>query len=324
MTRPGGIKKSMSHTAQTEKAKLLELDSYLSSKIIGQSHVIPRVSSVLRRGQLGITDPHRPKGSFLFLGPTGVGKTEITKAFTSYLLGNPEQVMARFDMSEFQNQSSLGILIGQNNSETGVIGKRLSSGKIKVILFDEIEKAHTLILDILLQILDAGRITLANGETQDLTDKYIVCTSNIGAGNAMQMTRSDFTSVERTVMNELQNTLRPELVGRFSEKIVFQRLSYETQRKIGEKVIKDVTGRLKGKGYEVEIEEAVIEYLIRVGIHKTLGARPMRDTVERHVEGALAINLLNGGSGCGKIIVDSAMHGLLFMEREAEPVSTEM
>jgi ATP-dependent Clp protease ATP-binding subunit ClpB len=296
------------------RSKLLDLDHHLSSRIIGQSHVIPRVISVLRRGELGLTDPQRPKGSFLFLGPTGVGKTEITKAFTEYLLGRADTVMARFDMSEFQNQSSLGILIGANNHESGVIGKRLGTGHIKVILFDEIEKAHTLILDILLQILDAGRITLANGETLDLTDKYIVCTSNIGAANAMQMTRSDFTSVERTVLNELQNTLRPELVGRFSEKIVFQRLSYETQRKIGEKVIKDVTTRLSSKGYHLTIHEAVIEFLIRVGIHKTLGARPMRDTVERHVEGALAVNLLNGGSGCGEVIVDSAMHSLLLME----------
>lgn len=294
-----------------DRKKIVLVQRHLSSKVIGQDQAVNRVAKVLHRGELRLTNPERPKGSFLFLGPTGVGKTELTRVFTEYLFGSAQEHLARLDMSEYQVQNSLSVLLGANNSECGVLGHRLSTGKVKVLLFDEIEKAHPLVLDILLQILDAGRVTDATGKTWDLTDKYIVCTSNIGSGSAMEMTKSDQVTVERTVLQEVDNILRPELVGRFNDRIVFRRLDYEVQRAIGLKIIEDVVARLRETGYLIEVDDNVLEFLVREGIHKRLGARPMRNAVESHIENAVAASLLSDGYGSGKLVVDSALKGLL-------------
>ena len=147
-------------------SKLRGLETHLRANIKGQDHVIPRITSVLHRGELNLTHPERPKGSFLFVGPTGVGKTEITIAFTEYLCGR--DALHRFDMSEFQNQSSVGLLLGASPTEAGMLGHALAQETRGTLLFDEMEKAHPLVLDLFLQILDAGRITLANGKTIDL------------------------------------------------------------------------------------------------------------------------------------------------------------
>ena len=148
--------------------KLRHLERHLKSNIKGQDHVLPRICSVLQRGELNLAHPNRPKGSFLFVGPTGVGKTEITIAFTEYLCGSDH--LHRFDMSEFQNQSSVGLLLGNSSTDTGMLGRALDKNACGTLLFDEMEKAHPLVLDLFLQILDAGRITLANGETRSLNN----------------------------------------------------------------------------------------------------------------------------------------------------------
>jgi ATP-dependent Clp protease ATP-binding subunit ClpB len=147
--------------------KLRHLETHLNANIKGQEHVLPRICSVLKRGELGLAHPSRPKGSFLFVGPTGVGKTEVTVCLSDYLFG--PGYLHRFDMSEFQNQSSVGLLLGSSNSETGMLGHALTQHDGGTLLFDEMEKAHPLVLDLFLQILDAGRITLANGETKSLS-----------------------------------------------------------------------------------------------------------------------------------------------------------
>jgi ATP-dependent Clp protease ATP-binding subunit ClpA len=211
--------------------RLASLPAILSRNIIGQDHVLGRVEAVLRRGELGLTHPRRPKGSFLFLGPTGVGKTELTLTFGHHFFG--ENCVARFDMSEYQEQKSVGLLLGEHRDEEGLLGKRIKHTGAKVILFDEIEKAHPLVLDLFLQMLDAGRITLATGETLDLTEFYIVATSNIGASNLMEMSETvPFRTLERVVFEQVDQQLRPELVGRFTEKLVFRRLTYDVQRRI--------------------------------------------------------------------------------------------
>ncbi|HEY0256869.1 MAG TPA: AAA family ATPase, partial [Candidatus Methylacidiphilales bacterium] len=244
----------------------------LGQNIIGQDHILERVEPVLKRGELGLTHPRRPKGSFLFLGPTGVGKTELTLTFSRHLFG--EEQVARLDMSEYQDPKSVNLLLGEHRDEEGILGSRIKRARAKVLLFDEIEKAHALILDLLLQILDAGRITLATGETLDLTDYYIVATSNIGATNVMEMAETvPFRTVERVVLEQVDMHLRPELVGRFSEKLVFKRLTYESQRRICLKVIGDEQERLSRRGYRVRESEEAIEFLLRAGIHKRLGAR---------------------------------------------------
>jgi ATP-dependent Clp protease ATP-binding subunit ClpB len=296
--------------------KLGSLSVALNRNIIGQDHVLGRVEAVLRRGELGLTHPRRPKGSFLFLGPTGVGKTELTLTFTRHLFGDDR--VARFDMSEYQEQKSVGLLLGEHRNEEGILGRRINHGGAQVVLFDEIEKAHPLVLDLLLQILDAGRITVATGETLDLTRLYVVATSNIGASNLMEMSETvPFRTLERVVLEQVDQQLRPELIGRFSEKLVFRRLTYEVQRQICLKVIRDEQERLSGKGYQVKESNEAVEFLLRAGIHKKLGARPMRDCVERNIQNAIAADLMVGGNGCGVLRFIPLGH-CLGLERSAE------
>jgi ATP-dependent Clp protease ATP-binding subunit ClpB len=231
---------------------------------------------------LNLAHPKRPKGSFLFVGPTGVGKTEITIAFTEYLCGSDH--LHRFDMSEFQNQSSVGLLLGSSSTDTGMLGRALDKHSRGTLLFDEMEKAHPLVLDLFLQILDAGRITLANGETRNLNNYYIVFTSNIGAGEAMRMESSAFSTIERTVLRRVDQVLRPELVARINEKLVFNRLPYAVQREICELMIWREVERLNQLGYNLTVNAATVENLLREGFHRTLGARPMRNTVDRYFQ----------------------------------------
>jgi ATP-dependent Clp protease ATP-binding subunit ClpA len=267
-------------------AKLRHLETHLKANIKGQDHVLPHICSVLQRGELNLAHPNRPKGSFLFVGPTGVGKTEITIAFTEYLYGADH--LHRFDMSEFQNQSSVGLLLGNSSTDTGMLGRALDKNTRGTLLFDEMEKAHPLVLDLFLQILDAGRITLANGETRNLNNYYIVFTSNIGAGEAMRMESSAFATIERTVLRRVDQVLRPELVARINEKLVFNRLPYAIQREICELLIGYEVKRLHRMGHALVVEPSTVENLVREGFHRTLGARPMRNTVDRFLQGMAA------------------------------------
>jgi ATP-dependent Clp protease ATP-binding subunit ClpA len=270
--------------------KLRHLEPHLKSNIKGQNHVLPRVCSVLQRGELGLAHPNRPRGSFLFVGPTGVGKTEITIAFTEYLCGSDH--LHRFDMSEFQNQSSVGLLLGNSSTDTGMLGGALDKNTRGTLLFDEMEKAHPLVLDLFLQILDAGRITLANGETRNLSNYYIVFTSNIGAAEAMRMESSAFATIERTVLRRVDQVLRPELVARINEKLVFNRLPYAIQREICELMIGREVERLNRLGHNLVVEPATVEILMREGFHRTLGARPMRNTVDQYLQMHVSQSLL--------------------------------
>ena len=270
--------------------KLRNMEPHLKSNIKGQDHVLPRVCSILQRGELGLAHPSRPRGSFLFVGPTGVGKTEITLAFTEYLCGADH--LHRFDMSEFQNQSSVGLLLGNSSTDTGMLGRALDKNARGTLLFDEMEKAHPLVLDLFLQILDAGRITLANGQTRNLNNYYIVFTSNIGAAEAMRMESSAFATIERTVLRRVDQVLRPELVARINEKLVFNRLPYAIQREICELMITKEVERLNRLGYQLAVKAETVELLVREGFHRTLGARPMRNTVDRYLQQQVSETLL--------------------------------
>ena len=271
--------------------KLRHLETHLNANIKGQEHVLPRICSVLKRGELGLAHPSRPKGSFLFVGPTGVGKTEVTVCFSDYLFG--QGYLHRFDMSEFQNQSSVGLLLGSSNSETGMLGHALAQHDGGTLLFDEMEKAHPLVLDLFLQILDAGRITLANGETKSLSGYYIVFTSNIGSADAMRMESSAFATIERTVLRRVDQALRPELVARINEKLVFNRLPYAIQREICELMIGREVERLNQLGLNLVVGSVTVERLVRDGFHRTLGARPMRNTVDRFLQELAATPILS-------------------------------
>lgn len=277
------------------------LEPHLHSRIIGQEHVIPRVCSVLERGHLGLQPPGKPLGSFLFLGPTGVGKTETALESSRYLFG--EDHLFRFDMSEFLHLDNVKLFLGDESGSPGRLGKVLAEHRRGILLFDEIEKAHQLIWDLFLQMLDAARITLADHRTYDLSGFYIVCTSNIGSQQLMRPSRLDFTTLERAVLAELHRHFRPELIGRFDEKIVFRPLSLESQRAIGQLAIDEELARFRGMGYELTVSPEAFEFMVRRGIHKTLGARPMKKTVQKLLGDALRDTLKAGKRGAGSVIV---------------------
>jgi ATP-dependent Clp protease ATP-binding subunit ClpA len=277
----GTILCQMQHNIENLKG----LYSHLLDHIRGQEHLIGKVCSVLTRGELGIQNSGRPKGSFLFVGPTGTGKTELALKFTDYLFG--QNHFHRFDMSEFQTQEAIHILLGKTTQEGGLLGQILDKQQGGTLLFDEMEKAHPQVLDLFLQVLDAGRITTSDGVTRSLNRFYIVFTSNIGAKDAMRMVHAPFSSVENTIMMQVNQQLRPEMVARINEKLIFKRLDYEILREICELMIDKEMKRLAGLGYELTISEEAKEFLVQKGFHKDLGARPMRDAVEKHIQDAL-------------------------------------
>jgi ATP-dependent Clp protease ATP-binding subunit ClpA len=273
---------------------LRQLQPYLGDRIRGQNHVNPPVVSALHRGELGLTTPNRPRGSFLFLGPTGVGKTELSLAFTDYLLGKDK--LFRFDMSEYQTQESLGVLLGGRIGEIGLLGMAVARSATGTLLFDEIEKAHPRVLDVFLQVLDAARVTMASGETLDLSGFYVVFTSNIAAAEIINLQHSSFATMERHVLAKAQRRLRPELYARISEKLVFNRLSYDVQMEIAHLHIARELFFLRDRGFDLTVGQAVVSFLMQRGFHPRLGARPLRDTIEKYLRGAVANALLTGVS----------------------------
>jgi ATP-dependent Clp protease ATP-binding subunit ClpA len=293
----------------TKLAKLHELDALLPREIRGQSHVLPRIISAVRRGELGLAKPGRPRGSFLLLGPTGVGKTETVVVTTAHLFG-PERLF-RFDMSEFQTQEALGLLLGARLGETGYLGAVRERAAAGSLLFDEAEKAHPRVLDILLQPLDAARLTVATGQTFDFSGFYVWLTSNIGSAESLSLQHSTDATLERHVLTRAQQALRPELFARITEKPVFHRLSYEHQLEIAEKFLEREIRFLAARGHKLELDPAVLPFLVRKGFHAKLGARPMRDAVESLVGGAVADALLAGRDACGVLAMDETRDSLV-------------
>jgi ATP-dependent Clp protease ATP-binding subunit ClpB len=284
--------------ARLERLRLLH--TKLGEQILGQEHVLPRIVSVLHRGELGLTTPGRPRGSFLFLGPTGVGKTELTLAFSRYLFG--EERLFRFDMSEYQTQESLGNLLGGRLDEEGLLGRPMERGDEGTLLFDEIEKAHPRVLDLLLQILDAARVTLATGRTLDFSGFYVVLTSNLGAAEILNLQHSSFTTMERHVLARAQQALRPELFARITEKVVFNRLEYEVQLAIASQLIDREREHFRAQGLEMGVDAGVLPFMVRYGYHPRLGARPMRDAIEKHIRDAWVDAMLSNPNTRGGIL----------------------
>ena len=289
--------------------RLRQADGVLRKEIRGQNQVLPRVVSVVRRGELSLTKPARPRGSFLLLGPTGVGKTETVVVLTNQIFG-PEKLF-RFDMSEFQTQESLGLLLGARLGEAGYLGAVRERAAEGSLLFDEAEKAHPRVLDILLQLLDAARITIATGQTLDFSGFYIWLTSNIGSAELMGLQHSNEATMERHVLSRAQQALRPEIFARITEKLVFGRLSYEHQLEIAEKFLAREIEFLADRGHALDLDKAVLAFLVRKGFHPKLGARPMRDAVEKQIGDALAEHLLAGKNSGGRLLVDESRDCLI-------------
>jgi ATP-dependent Clp protease ATP-binding subunit ClpA len=315
MRRSSGLLIAMNLAAKTDEERaelhyrLQNLEANLRQRIRGQDHVIPRVVSILQRGELGLTKTTRPKGSFLFLGPTGVGKTETSLVFTEFLFGRDK--LFRFDMSEYQTQESLGVLLGGKLGERGTLGLAFDKAGFGTLLFDEIEKAHPRVLDILLQILDAARVTMASGDILDFSTFYIVLTSNIGAIGIIHMQHSNHATMERHVLTRAQQALRPELFARITEKIVFNRLKYDEQLEIANLLLASELEFLKAKDYQLRPDNSVLPFLVQRGFHPKLGARPLRDAIEKLVGDSVATDLLCGGTGSGTLSADHSMNCLI-------------
>lgn len=299
----------MNKTPDSHKlTNLQELDVLLPREIRGQSHTIPRIVSAVRRGELGLTKPSRPRGSFLLLGPTGVGKTETVVVTTNHVFGDGK--LFRFDMSEFQNQEALGLLLGARLGEIGYLGAVRDRAAEGSLLFDEAEKAHPRVLDILLQLLDAARLTVATGQTLDFSGFYVWLTSNIGSAELMSLQHSNEATLERHVLTRAQQALRPEIFARVNEKLVFHRLSYEHQLEIAEKFLSREIEFLAARGHRIELDKTALPFLVRKGFHPKLGARPMRDAVEKLVGDAVTECLLAGRPACG-ILAHDELHDRL-------------
>jgi len=292
--------------------KIADLKDHLTTNIIGQDKAIGKACSVLQRGALKLSHPDRPLGSFLFVGPTGVGKTELTKCFTKYLFPGDHHLL-RFDMSEYQNKEQLEVLLGDGSNAQGQMGRlfdlnRDEQGNLRggTILFDEIEKAHPDLLLILLQVLEDGRLTLRDGTTLNLANFFVVLTSNIGASEAMEMRKSTSETIERVVFSLVREKLRPELVGRITEMVMFERLEYDVQVKIARLMMDREIQRLSQQlETTITYDEEVLEFILIEGFNSRFGARPLRRFIEHTVGNFMAENILKKQYTTKPIVITS-------------------
>lgn len=297
---------------QDENEKLKNLEKELHQRVIGQNEAVEAVAKAIRRGRVGLKDPNRPIGSFLFLGPTGVGKTELSKALAESLFGN-EDSMVRVDMSEYMEPHSVSKLIGSppgyvGYDEGGQLTEKIRRKPYSVILFDEIEKAHPDVMNMLLQILDDGRLTDSNGRTVNFKNTVIIMTSNIGArmitdkttlgfsnmDNTEESIQKEYDNTKKEVMNELKKQLRPEFINRIDEIIVFHKLSETDIRQIIDVMLKQVQDRLKEQEIDVEFDDRVKEYISKKGIDTKYGARPLKRAIQSNIEDKIAESILDG------------------------------
>jgi len=291
--------------------RVAHIEEYLNANVLGQESAINTACSVLKRGALKLSSPARPLGSFLFVGPTGVGKTEFTKRFTHYLFPGKHRLL-RFDMSEYQNKEQLEVLLGDSANSQGQIGRLFDYNRDEqgdllggTILFDEIEKAHPDLLLILLQILEDGRLTLRDGTLLNVSNFFVVMTSNIGAAEAMEMRKSTPETIERVVFSLVKEKLRPELVGRISEMVMFNRLEYNIQVKIADLMMRRELMRLSEQlNATIEFEKEALEFILIEGFDARLGARPLRRCIEHYVGDALADKILCNELASGTIRVN--------------------
>ena len=275
-------------------SKLQNLEGHLRNRIRGQDQALTRIVSVLQRGELNLTKGIRPRGSFLFLGPTGVGKTEVTLAFTEFLMGKDR--LFRFDMSEYQNQASLAVLIGGELGERGTLAMACDRSSYGTLLFDEIEKAHSRVMDLFLQILDAARVTMASGETLNLSGFYVVLTSNIASAEIVACSIPRFPRWSGTSSDTRNSRCAPSFTHA-SPRSSFNKLTYDVQLDIAQLLLAQELDFMRGNGHELMADPSVLPFLVRRGFHPRLGARPMRDAVEKSIGDAVARELLMGGDG---------------------------
>ena len=305
----------LSRMLEGESEKLGRMEEALGKRVIGQADAIKKISDAVRRSRAGINDPNRPIGSFMFLGPTGVGKTELTKALSEFMF-NDEKALIKVDMSEYMEKHSISKLIGSppgyvGYDESGQLTEAVRHRPYSVILFDEIEKAHPEVFNILLQVLDEGRLTDAKGRVVNFKNAVIILTSNIGSqfiekmeamGFTSNTTTQDYQEVKNKVIESLKDYFRPEFLNRLDEIIVFDILSRDVIRQIVSIQIAGVVKRLTEKEIKIDISDEAMGYLAKEGYNPSYGARPLKRLIQTSVLNPIASLIVSRGVAAGDTI----------------------
>ena len=313
----------VSRLMEGEIQKLLRMETRLHDRVIGQDEAIIAVANSIRRARAGLQDPNRPLGSFIFLGPTGVGKTELARALAEFLF-DAEQAMIRIDMSEYQEKHTVSRLIGAppgyiGYDEAGQLTEAVRRRPYSVVLFDEIEKAHPEVLNVMLQLLDDGRLTDSKGRTVDFKNTVVIMTSNIGSHVMAEVATSGELGegVRRQVMEALRQHFRPEFLNRVDEIILFHPLSREHMKEIIDIQLRGLIKRLADRKIKVELSDRAKDFLVQEGYDPTYGARPLKRTIQKRVLDPLAVRVLEGDFSEGdRIFVDAGADGLTFAKNE--------
>jgi ATP-dependent Clp protease ATP-binding subunit ClpB len=281
-----------------EAQKLVHMEARLRQRVVGQDDALARVSNAIRRSRAGLSDPKRPIGSFIFLGPTGVGKTELARALAEFLFDD-EKLMIRIDMSEYMEKHSVSRLIGAppgyvGYEEGGQLTEQVRRHPYSVVLFDEIEKAHPDVFNVLLQILEDGRLTDGKGRTVDFRNTVLVMTSNVGSTAIFELAQKDPERARKEAMEALRASFRPEFINRIDEIVIFNPLGKEQLARIVVLLLKDVEKLLSDRQITLELTPLATELLLSEGYDPAYGARPLRRTIQRLIQDPLALEILNG------------------------------
>lgn len=326
----------VSKIAQEESAKLLNLEEQLHKRVVGQSEAVEAISRAIRRARAGLKDPKRPIGSFIFLGPTGVGKTELARALAESMFGD-EDAMIRIDMSEYMEKHSTSRLVGAppgyvGFDEGGQLTEKVRRKPYSVVLLDEIEKAHPDVFNILLQVLDDGRLTDSKGRVVDFRNTVVIMTSNVGAdalkyqknlGFNLGDTDTKYKDMKGTMLEELKRAFRPEFLNRIDEMIVFHSLDKDQLKEIVSFMANSLTKRLKEQNIELELTEAALEKIAQEGYDPQYGARPIRRALQKHVEDRLSEELLKGTVLTGQTVVFDYKDGEFIVRGKEEKVEEQ-
>ena len=291
---------------QGEREKMLHMEEKLHERVVGQDEAVQAVANAVRRSRAGLSDPNRPSGSFLFLGPTGVGKTELTKALASFLFDD-ENAMIRIDMSEFMEKHSVSRLVGAppgyvGYEEGGVLTEAVRRRPYSVVLFDEVEKAHPDVFNILLQVLDDGRLTDSQGRVVDFKNTVIIMTSNLGSHKIQEMAGDSYEEIKAAVMNSVNQHFRPEFVNRIDEIVVFHPLGQEQMAGIADIQLSRLRKRLQERDMNIVLSDEAMSQLVAVGYDPVYGARPLKRAIQQEIENPLSVKLLSGEFVAGDTI----------------------
>lgn len=319
----------VSKMMEGEKEKLLKLEQHLSQRVIGQDNAVSMIANTIRRSRAGLSDGGKPIGSFLFLGPTGVGKTELTKALTNFMFDS-EDLMVRLDMSEYMESHSVARLIGAppgyvGYDEGGMLTEAVRRKPYSVVLFDEVEKAHPEVFNVLLQVLDDGRLTDSQGRVVDFTNTIIIMTSNLGSHRIQDLTEqaeaegdnSDLAAkIHEEVMDVVGTHFRPEFINRIDETVIFNPLTKGVVRLIADIQVKKLAKRVADKQITLSVSGAGLDFLTNVGYDPVYGARPLKRAIQRELENPLATALLSGQFGVGDVIAAEVENGVFVFNKK--------